>query len=135
MLFVVFLWIGTTLLFSILMGKYLVSDKIWRRLQIFRGLQMGLSLNLNMQILVILSPWVLFDPSLRIMFLISSIKTSKSESDLFVIKGKSEGNVLPLSVSEHCFAKKELRFRSFFEVSDKFIIAKKWWNTGNIFTI
>lgn len=96
---------------------------------------MGLSLNLNMQILVILSPWVLFDPSLRIMFLISSIKTSKSESDLFVIKGKSEGNVLPLSVSEHCFAKKELRFRSFFEVSDKFIIAKKWWNTGNIFTI
>lgn len=74
---------------------------------------MGLSLNLNMQILVTLSPWVLFDSSLRVIFLISSIKTSKSESDLFVIKEKSERNVLPLSVSEHCFAKKELKISLF----------------------
>lgn len=74
---------------------------------------MGLSLNLNMQILVTLSPWVLFDSSLRVIFLISSIKTSKSESDLFVIKEKSEGNVLPLLVSEHCFAKKELKISLF----------------------
>ena len=74
---------------------------------------MGLSLNLNMQILVTLSPWVLFDSSLRVIFLISSIKTSKSESDLFVIKEKSEGNVLPLSVSEHCFAKTELKISLF----------------------
>ena len=74
---------------------------------------MGLSLNLNMQILVTLSPWVLFDSSLRVIFLISSIKTSKSESDLFVIKEKSEGNVLPLSVSEHCFVKKELKISLF----------------------
>ena len=74
---------------------------------------MGLSLNLNMQILVTLSPWVLFDSSLRVIFLISSIKTSKSESDLFVIKEKSEGNVLPLSVSEHCFAKKEFKISLF----------------------
>ena len=41
------------------------------------------------------------------MFLISSTEKSTSESDFSVIKGKSDGNVLQLSISEHYFAKKE----------------------------
>ena len=42
------------------------------------------------------------------MFLISSTEKSTSESDFSVIKGKSDGNALPLSISEHCFTKKDL---------------------------
>ena len=47
------------------------------------------------------------------MFLISSVKKSTSESDLSVIKGKSDGNALPLSINERCFAKKELKISLF----------------------
>ena len=46
------------------------------------------------------------------MFLISSIEKSTSDSDFSVIKGKSDGNVLPLSINEHCFAK-ELKISLF----------------------
>ena len=75
---------------------------------ILRGLQMDLSHNLSMRILIISSPWALFESSL-LMFLISSTEKSTSESDFSVIKGKSDGNVLPLSINEHCLAKKELK--------------------------
>ena len=46
------------------------------------------------------------------MFLISSTEKSTSESDFSVIKGKSDGNVLPLSINEHYFAKKEFLIKS-----------------------
>ena len=46
------------------------------------------------------------------MFLISSTEKSTSESDFSVIKGKGEGNVLPLSINEHYFAKKEFLIKS-----------------------
>ena len=46
------------------------------------------------------------------MFLISSTEKSTSESDFSVIKGKSDGNVLQLSISEHYFAKKEFLIKS-----------------------
>ena len=49
------------------------------------------------------------------MFLISSTKksTSTSNNDFSEIKGKSDDNVLPSSVNEHCFAKKELEISLF----------------------
>ena len=73
---------------------------------------MDLSHNLSMRILIISSPWALFESSL-LMFLISSTEKSTSESDFSVIKGKSDGNVLPLSINEHCFAKKEFNISLF----------------------
>ena len=57
----------------------------------------------SMQILIISSPWALFESSLLIMFLIPSNKKSTSESDFSVIKGKSDGDVLPFSINEHSF--------------------------------
>ena len=53
------------------------------------------------------------DHIVTIMFLISSTEKSTSESDFSVIKGKSDCNVLPLSINEHCFAKKELKILLF----------------------
>ena len=47
------------------------------------------------------------------MILISSVEKSTFESDFSVMKGKSDGIVLPLSISEHCFAKKELQISLF----------------------
>ena len=48
------------------------------------------------------------------MVLIFSIEKLTSRNDLSEIKEKSDGNVLPFSINEHCFAKKELkRFCSF----------------------
>ena len=74
-----------------------------------RGLQMEVSHNLSIRILITSPPWALFESSLLIMFLIFSTEKSTSESDFSVDKGKSDGNVLPLSINEHCFAKKELK--------------------------
>ena len=55
----------------------------------------------------------------------SSIDKLTSESDFSVIKGKNDGNVLPLSINEHCFAKEGVKdFALLFEVSDKFVIVK-----------
>ena len=82
-----------------------------------------------MRILTISSPWALFESSLLIMFLISSNEKSTSESDFSVIKGKSDGNVLPLSINEHCFAKKELRISLF---SLKSVINLLSWKSGSI---
>ena len=55
-----------------------------------------------------------------------------SQSRLSLIKGKSDRNVLPLSVNEHCFAKKELKISLF---CDKLVFVKKWWYTGTFSTI
>ena len=77
-----------------------------------------------MQILIISSPWALFE---------SFAEKSTTKSSFSVIKGKSDGNVLPLSIHEHCFAKKE--FKTFFEVGAKFIIVKKWWYTRSFSTV
>ena len=63
------------------------------------------------------------------MFLISSTEKSTSESDFFVIKGKSDGNALPLSINEHCFAKKELKISLF---SLKSVINLLSWKSGEI---
>ena len=87
---------------------------------------MDLSNNFSMRILIISSPWALFDSSLLIIFLRSSIENSTSESDLSVIKGKSDNNVLPLSINKHCFAKKD--FVLFFEVSDNLLL----WKSGDV---
>ena len=79
---------------------------------ILRGLQMDISHNLSMQILIISSPWALFESSLLVMFLISSTEKSASESDFSGIKGKGDSNVLPLSINEHYFAKEEFLIKS-----------------------
>ena len=92
---------------------------------------MDLSRNLSMPILIISSPRTLFESSLLIMFLISSTKKSTSENDISLIKGKGDSTVLPLSINEHRFVRKELKISPFFEVSDRSIIVKKWWYTGN----
>ena len=81
-------------------------------LEKIRDLKLDLSHNLSMRILIISSPWTLFESSL-LMLLISSIEKSTYETDLSIIKEKSDSNVLPLSFNEHCFVKKELRFHSF----------------------
>ena len=47
------------------------------------------------------------------MFLISSTKKSTSESDFSVMEGKTDGNVLALSLNEHFFTKKELKILLF----------------------
>ena len=64
-----------------------------------------------------------------IMFLISSTKKSTSESDLSVIKGKSDGKILPLAINGHCFAKKELKIPLF---SLKSVINLLSWESGGI---
>ena len=75
---------------------------------ILRCLQMDLSHNVSMQILTISSPWALFKSSFLVFF-ISSIEKWTSESDFSIVKGNSDGNLLPLSINEHCFAKKGLK--------------------------
>ena len=80
---------------------------------------MDLSHNLGMRIMITLSAWALFESNFLIMFLISSAEKSTSESDFSVIKGKRDGNVLPLSINveyqiiKYCFAKKELKILLF----------------------
>ena len=81
-------------------------------LEKIKDLKLDLSDNLSIRILIISSTWTLFESSL-LMLLISSIEKSTYEKDLSIIKEKSDSNVLPLSFNEHCFVKKELRFRSF----------------------
>ena len=107
-LFVVFcVWFVTTFAFFHSDGK---MPSVKQDLKIIlSGLRMDLSHNFNMRILIISSPWALFESSLLIMFLISFTEESTPESDFFVIKGKSDGNVLPLSTNEHCFTKKEFK--------------------------
>ena len=125
-LLVVFLWIGTTFPSSHSDEK---MSSVRHDLKIvLRGLQMELSHNLNMPILIISSPWALFESSL-LMFLISSTEKSTSNSDLSVIKGKSGGNVLPLSINEHCFVKKELKILLF---SLNLVINLLSWISGGI---
>ena len=96
---------------------------------ILRGLQMDLSHNLSMRILIISSPWTLFESSLLIMFLISSTEKSIFAGYFSLIKGKSDGNVLPLAINEHCFAKKELKVLLF---SLKSVINLLSWKSGGI---
>ena len=128
-MFAVFLWNGTTFAFFHSDGKMHCVRQDFKI--ILRGLQMDLSRNLSMPILIISSPRTLFESSLLIMFLISSTKKSTSENDFSLIKGKGDSAVLPLSINEHCFVRKELKISPFFEVSDRSIIVKKWWYTGN----
>ena len=121
------LWIGTVFAFSHSGGK---MPFVWQHLKIIRGgLQKDLSHNLSMQILIISSPWALFESSLLIMILVSSIERSTSDIDLSVIKGKSDGNVLPLSTNEHCFIKKELKISLF---SLKLLMNLLTWKSGDI---
>ena len=97
-----FLWIGVTLAFF-------HSDlKI-----ISRGLQVDIWNNISMGIMIILSSWASFESSLVITFVISFMEKSSSNSDLSVMKGKSEDNVLPLSINERCLAKEELKILLF----------------------
>ena len=110
-LLVAFLWIGTTIAFFHSDGK---MSCVRQDLKIIlRGLQMESSHNSSMRILVISSPWALFESSLLIMFMISSTEKAPSESDFSVIKGKSDGNVFLLSINKHCFAKKEWKISLF----------------------
>ena len=55
------------------------------------------------------------------MLLMPSVKNSVSESDFSVIRGKSEGNILLLSINKHCFTKKHKDFVLLLEVNIKFI--------------
>ena len=106
-----FLWIGATFPFFHSDGKTPCVNQDLKL--ILWGLQMDLSHNLSMRILIISSPWALLERSLLMMFLISFTDKSTSESDFSVTKGKSDGNVLPLSINEHSFAKKELNISLF----------------------
>ena len=65
-----------------------------------RGLQMDLLHSLSKWILIISSRWALFESSLLVIPLLSSTEKSICESGVSVIKGKKEGNVLPLSINE-----------------------------------
>ena len=55
----------------------------------------------------------LFESSLMIKLLIASTEKLPFESNFPVIKGKSDDNVLPLFINEHCFPKKELKISLF----------------------
>ena len=58
------------------------------------------------------------------------------DKDLTVLGSKKEGISLPLSITEHCLAKKRMKqFGFFFEICDKSIFMKNWWNTGYFFII
>ena len=81
------------LLFSIQIGMPCVRQDLK---VILRGLQMDLSHNLSMRILIISSQWALFESSLLMMFLISSTEKPTSESNFSAVKEKSDGNVLRL---------------------------------------
>ena len=108
-LLVFFVWIGATFAFFHSDGK---MPCVRQDLKIIlRDLQMDLSHNWSKKILILLSLWALFESGLLI--LICSTKKSTSESDFSVIKGKSDSNVLPLSINELCFPKKELKILLF----------------------
>lgn len=46
-------------------------------------------------------------------FLTFYVEKSTSKSDFYVIRGKSESNLLSLSIHKHCFAEKELEMLLF----------------------
>ena len=75
--------------------------------KILRGVQMDISHNLIMWILIISPPWVLSKSSLLMMFLIPFIEKSTFECGFTVTKGKSDVNIPTLSINEHYFAKRE----------------------------
>ena len=108
-----FLWIGAKFAFFHSDGKIPCVRQDLKTIS--RGFQMDLSHNLSIRILIISSVWASLGWSLLIMFLISSTEKSTSMRDFSVIKGKTDCNLLPLSINEHCFVlpRISLRFRSF----------------------
>ena len=126
-LFVAFEWILTTFALFYSDEEMPCVRRYWKI--ILRGLPMDFWCNLGMGILIITSLWALLETNLLIMFLISSIEKSTAESDLYVTKGKIDGNVLLLLIYEHCFAKKDLKISLF---SLKSAINLLSWKNGGI---
>ena len=99
-----------------------------------KRLQMDFLHNLSIRILIISLPWALFELSWLIMFLISIPYQEVNIREWFVCDQKKEwrlGNVLPLSINEHCFAEKELTILLFFLSQWQLCYRKK----GNFSTI
>ena len=116
--------------FFILMGKYLALDKILDNVKRFTNGFITKFKHANTDHFVTMS--LIFESSL-LMLLISSIENSISDSDLSVIKGKSDGNMLPLSINEHCFTKQELKFSLFFLKSVINLLSRKSGGIQGIF--
>ena len=122
-----FWWAGTSFAFFHSDGKMPCIRQDLKTM--LSGLKKDLSHNSSMQVLIIPSPWALFESSLLIMFLISSTEKLTSERDFSVIKVKSHSNVLPLLINEHCFTKKEFKISLF---SMKSVINLLSWKSGGI---
>ena len=76
----------------------------------------------------------LFGSKLCITFSISFSVNVIFDKDLSVFGCKKVGISLPLSITEHCLAKKRIKqFGFFFEICDKSIFVKNWCNTGYFF--
>ena len=89
---------------------------------IVRGLRMDFSYNLGMRIMIMSSLWALFETNLLIIFLISSIEKFNQRTEW-----QQCTSIINWWTVFHKERVKD--FALFFEVSDKFVIVKKWWDT------
>ena len=76
--------------------------------------------------------WVLSESKFCKKFLISYLLNIIFDKDLSVLGCRRDGISLPLSIIEHCLAKKELNI-FFFEIDKNTIFVKNLWNTTYFF--
>ena len=94
-----------------------------------RGFIIDLLHILSMRMLIMSCPCTLFGSKLCITFSISSSVNRIFGKDLSVLGCRKEGISLPLSIIEHCLAKKELNNSAF---SLKFVTNLFSWKIGGI---
>ena len=92
---------------------------------------------LSMPMLIMSCPFTLFESKLCITFSISFSVNVIFDKDLSVLGYRKEGISIPLSMIEHCLAKKEFNNSAFLKkkTCSKSIFVKNWWNTGCFFII
>ena len=97
-----------------------------------RGFIIDLPHILSMRMLIMSCPCALFGSKLCITFSISFSVNVIFDKDLSVLGCRKEGISLPLSIIEHCLAKKELNNSAF---SLKFVTNLFSWKIGGIQSI
>ena len=101
-----FLWAGTTL--AILHSKGKIPSFIQETNILCKGLQISLSHDFIIQVLILSWPWALFGSNDHMIFNMSSSEKYIVDRDLSVIEKMQVDRVLLSSIKEHCWAKKVL---------------------------
>ena len=94
-----------------------------------RGFIIDMPYILSMLMLIMSCPWALVESKLCITFSISFSVNGMFDKDLSSLECRKEGISLPLSMIEHCLAKKELNNLAF---SLKFVTNLFSWNIDGI---